>query len=205
MKKFQQKIIRAVAIPASPHTRLVGYARVSTDDQSLDLQIEALTRAGVQPDNIHSETRSGISVKRPALEAALLDCREGDTLVVWKFDRMGRSMRDLLNQLHDLERRKIGFRSLTEGVDTTTPVGRFTVHLLGALAQFERDLIVERTRAGMRVHMAKGGKIGAPRQFTDDKVKEARKMKREGASYAAIANHFGFTTFTVKRYINMKR
>src|SRR5690606_3644790 len=132
-----------------PTGRLIGYARVSTPDQSVDMQLDALRRAGVPEDNLWWETKSGIRSKRPRLELALTQAVRGDTTVVFKLDRLGRSLRDLIDKLADLDKRGIGFRSLTEGIDTTTPIGRFAFHMLGALAQFERDLTVERTRHGM--------------------------------------------------------
>lgn len=168
-------------------SRLVGYARVSTADQSLGLQIDALKNAGVLEDNIHTEKISGVALKRPGLKAALLDAVEGDTFVVWKLDRFGRSLIDLLTQIETLERRGVKFRSLTEGIDTTTPAGRLLLGVLGVLAQFERDLIAERTRAGMARRKAEGATFGAPPKVD---LKKAREMFRKGMSVEAVAAAF---------------
>lgn len=194
------KVRHALQRPASdqpPEGRLVGYARVSTAEQSLQMQIDALTKAGVRRDHIHAETASGVASRRPALALALKDVREGDTLVVWKLDRLGRSMLDLLNQIDALEKRGVGLRSLTDGIDTTTPAGRLMLHMLGALAQFERDLIRERSRAGLLAHIARGGRIGAPRALTPAQVKQGQKWRREHVPVKEIARRFGVTTQTI--------
>lgn len=167
--------------------RLIGYARVSTDDQRLELQTEALTKAGVEPNNIHTDTKSGVSVRRPGLGAAMKDLVAGDTLVVWKLDRLGRSLIDLLNHLTELERRGIGFRSLTESIDTKEPVGRLLLAVLGAVAQFERDLISERTRAGMQVLRDRGVKLGPKRVIDRERV---IKLHRAGYTLDEIAKQF---------------
>ena len=185
--------------------RLIGYARVSTAEQSVAMQEDALLAYGVLPENLHVEKASGIAKNRPALHEALLDARPGDKLIVWKLDRIGRSMFDLINVMRDLEKREIGFRSLTEEIDTTTPGGKLILHVMGALAQFERDLIVERTKAGVRAHIARGGRIGAPRTFTNDKVKEAKRLKKEGKSWVEIGKILGYSVFTVRKYTAHKR
>ena len=161
---------------------LVGYARVSTDEQSVDMQTAALEKAGVDPKNIFSEKISGVSNKRVQLDEAISYCRKGDTLVVWKLDRFGRSLLDLLGRLKLLEEAGIGFKSLTEGIDTTTPGGRLIMHVMGALAQFERDLVVERTREGVRRHIERGGKIGRELVMTEAARAKVAKMFRAGGS-----------------------
>lgn len=176
---------------------MIGYARVSTAEQSIQMQIDALRKAGVQPDNVHAETASGIASKRLALSMALRDVRAGDTLVVWKLDRLGRSMLDLLNRINDLEARGVGLRSLTDGIDTTTPAGRLMLHMLGALAQFERDLIRERTRAGMAAHIARGGRVGAPRALKPTQEVQGRKWRKAGVSVKEIARRLGVTPQTI--------
>lgn len=189
---------RRINAPVKPgEGRLVGYARVSTAEQSLQMQVDALRKAGVHPDNIHTETASGVASKRPALAMALKDAREGDTFVVWKLDRLGRSMLDLLNKIDDLEARGIGLRSLTDGIDTTTPAGRLMLHMLGALAQFERDLIRERTRAGMAAHIARGGRVGAPRALKPAQEVQGRKWRKAGVSVKEIAKRLGVTPQTI--------
>lgn len=180
--------------------RLVGYARVSTSEQSVQMQVDALLKAGVHRDNIHTESVSGVSRRRPALERAYLDLQEGDTLVVWKLDRIGRSLLDLLDRMKRLDDMKCGFRSLTEGIDTTTPGGKLIMHVMGALAQFERDLIVERTRAGVRAHIERGGKIGAELIMTPKLVKKARAMLRRGDSVASVAKALKVSTGTIYNY-----
>ena len=183
MKRSKNAIVEV----AKPVGRLIGYARVSTSEQSLDLQRDALLRAGVLPDNLHEEQVSGVAAKRPKLRAALLDAVDGDTFVVWKLDRLGRSMLDLLQRIEEMETRGVKFKSLTEGVDTTTPAGRLLMHMIGSLAQFERDLIRERTRAGMEAVRARGKKFGAPTKL---KLAEARTLFMAGKSVQQVADHF---------------
>ena len=137
---------------------LIGYARVSTAEQNLDLQKDALTHAGCRP--IFTETRSGATAERPGLAEALAYVREGDVLAVWKLDRLGRSLKDLLEIVTGLESRGIGFRSLQESMDTTTPGGKLIVHVFAALAEFERGVIRERTQAGLLAARARGRQGG---------------------------------------------
>lgn len=139
----------------------IGYARVSTQDQTLDLQRDALAKAGVG--RVYTDTASGAKTDRPGLGKAIDFARDGDTLVVWRLDRLGRSLPHLIETVRELERRGIGFRSLTESIDTTTPGGRLIFHVFGALAEFERDLTRERTNAGLAAARARGRKGGRPR------------------------------------------
>lgn len=139
---------------------LVGYARISTTEQSLDLQIDALRAAGCEA--IHKDSVSGMKEQRPGLDKALQYLREGDTLVVWRLDRLGRSLRHLLDLATDLERRGVGLRSLQESIDTSTAGGKLIFHVFGALAQFERELNRERTMAGLASARARGRKGGRP-------------------------------------------
>ena len=138
----------------------VGYARVSTNDQHLSMQIDALKSSGCQ--EIYSDIASGAKSQRPGLEQALAYLREGDTIVVWKLDRLGRSIQDLIKTVNELENKKIGFKSLQENIDTTTSGGKLIFHIFSALAEFERDLIRERTQAGLRSARARG-KFGGMR------------------------------------------
>lgn len=138
----------------------IGYARVSTTDQTLALQEAALNKADCK--RIFRDTSSGAKADRPGLAAALDYVREGDTLVVWKLDRLGRSLQHLIATLTTLEQRGIGFKSLTENIDTTTPGGKLIFHIFGALAEFERDLIRERTAAGLSAARARGRQGGRP-------------------------------------------
>jgi DNA invertase Pin-like site-specific DNA recombinase len=137
---------------------LVGYARVSTTDQNLDLQHDALQQARCE--KIFEDTRSDAKAERPGLQHALAYLREGDTPVVWKLDRLGRSLRDLITIVADLETRGIGFKSLQESIDTTTPGERLIFHVFAALAEFERDIIREHTHAGLTAARARGRKGG---------------------------------------------
>lgn len=139
---------------------LIGYARVSTADQNLHLQKDALKAAGCA--QICEDTDSGAKMARPGLEKALGMLREGDTLVVWKLDRLGRSLKHLIESVQTLDGRGIGFKSLQDNIDTTTPGGKLLFHILGSLAEFERDLIRERTNAGLAAARARGRKGGRP-------------------------------------------
>jgi DNA invertase Pin-like site-specific DNA recombinase len=149
---------------------LVGYARVSTLEQHLDLQLDALTHAGCE--KIFRDTISGANSERPGLSQAIVFMRHGDVLVVWKLDRLGRSLRDLIDIVSTLRHQGIGFRVLQEAMDTTTPAGELLFHLFGALAEFERALIRLRTRAGLVAARARGRKGGRPRTFTAHKPRQ---------------------------------
>lgn len=158
MRSFRHLSRKAPDTPA-PAGKLIGYARVSTDDQNLSMQTAALEAVGCA--RIYSDKMSGVARKRPGLALALLDLDPGDTLVVWRLDRLGRSVLDLLTRIKALNENGVKFRSLTESIDTSTIVGNLLLAVLGAVAQFERDLTVERTKAGMARRKALGGKIGA--------------------------------------------
>jgi len=145
----------------------IGYARVSTGDQTLNLQLDALRAAGC--DRVFEETASGAKADRPVLKEATAYARAGDVLVVWRLDRLGRSLQHLLTTIAELAERGIGFKSLTEQIDTTTPGGKLVFHLFGALAEFERDLIRERTNAGLAAARARGRLGGRPKKLADPK------------------------------------
>jgi DNA invertase Pin-like site-specific DNA recombinase len=153
---------------------LIGYARVSTADQNLDLQRDALKEAGAE--RVFEEHASGARDDRPQLRAALDQLRQGDTLVVHKLDRLGRSLRSLIAFVEDLRQRGIGFKSLCDAIDTSTPAGRFFFHLLAALAEMERDLIRERTQAGLSAARARGRKGGRKPKLTPQQIENARHM-----------------------------
>lgn len=176
---------------------MIGYARVSTAEQSLNMQIEALTKAGVMKDNLHIEKVSGAAAKRPALDWALETLRPGDTFVVWKMDRMARSLVDLLNRMEKLHKEGANFRSLTEQIDTATPGGRLIFHVLGAIAEFERDLIRERTRAGVKSAMARGVKFGVEPLLSGKQIEKAQKMRNAGKSAREIALALGCSHSTI--------
>ncbi len=156
---------------------LIGYARVSTQDQSLDLQHDALKRAGCE--KVFSDVASGAKAARPSLEQALSHAREGDTLVVWKLDRLGRSLRHLIDSIQALNGRGVGFRSLQESIDTTTPGGKLVFHVFGALAEFERDLIRERTNAGLASARARGRKGGRPKALSQKQLQQAKTLVKD--------------------------
>ena len=153
---------------------LVGYARVSTSDQSLALQQDALTTAGCE--KIFTDVVSGATSARPGLDAALAYLRAGDTLVVWKLDRLGRSLRHLITVVTDLHANHKGLRSLQEAMDTTTPGGKLIFHVFGALAEFERELIRERTQAGLSAARARGRSGGRPRVMTAQTLRTAQQL-----------------------------
>ena len=155
---------------------LIGYARVSTAEQNLDLQTDALNRAGCE--KLFTDKAGGARAERPGLDQALAHLRKGDTLVVWKLDRLGRSIRHLIETVGQLQERKVGFRSLQESIDTTTSGGKLVFHVFAALAEFERDIIRERTRAGLDAARARGKRGGRPRKLDAKKKTQARHAAR---------------------------
>ena len=164
---------------------LVGYARVSTGDQNPDLQRDALAAAGCA--RVFEDAASGVRAARPGLAEAIGYVRDGDVLVVWKLDRLGRSLSHLIETIADLEANGVGLRSLTEAIDTTTPGGRLVFHLFGALGEFERDLIRERTRAGLAAAMARGRKGGRKPVATPERIERARAMIARGLTVREAA------------------
>jgi DNA invertase Pin-like site-specific DNA recombinase len=177
---------------------LIGYARVSTADQNLDLQHDALARAGCE--RVFEDKASVARDDRPGLRDALSHCRQGDVIVVYKLDRLGRTMRGLVELVADLAQRKIEFRSLSDGIDTTTTIGRFTFHLLGALAEMERDLIRERTNAGLAAARARGRKGGRKPVLTEKKLDAARALLQDrNRSVGEVAKQLGVGRTTLYR------
>ena len=166
--------------------RLIGYARVSTDEQNLDLQRNALTDAGCA-EIVEDAGVSGSAKERPGLTRALATCGAGDVLVVWRLDRLGRSLGHLIETVSELGGRGVGFRSLTEAIDTTTAGGRLTFHLFGALAEFERELIGERTRAGLKAARRRGVQLGRPRRLDHYQVRHAAELIERGEQTVAGA------------------
>jgi DNA invertase Pin-like site-specific DNA recombinase len=164
---------------------LIGYARVSTAEQDTALQTDALRKAGC--DRVFEDTASGAKADRPGLSDALAYLRDGDVLVVWRLDRLGRSLPHLIETVGKLEARGVGFRSLTESIDTTTPGGRLIFHVFGALGQFERDLIRERTKAGLTAAAARGRKGGRKPVVTADKLQRARELVANGLNVREAA------------------
>jgi DNA invertase Pin-like site-specific DNA recombinase len=158
---------------------LIGYARISTTDQNLDLQIDALEKAGC--DKIFRDTVGGANAERPGLAQAMTFMREGDVFVVWKLDRLGRSLRDLIDIISALRQRGIGFRVMQESIDTTTPAGELIFHIFGALAEFERALIRQRTQAGLQAARARGRKGGRPKKLNPKQEAQVVKMLADAA------------------------
>lgn len=156
-----------------------GYARVSTEDQNPALQLAALKKAGCK-DVFKDEGMSGATIKRPALARCLKALQCGDMLIVWKLDRLARSLRDLITILDDLRARGVKFRSLTEAIDTDTPTGRAMWQMIGVLAELERSLISERTRAGVKAAKRRGVKFGRKRKMTSEQIEHARKLIEDG-------------------------
>ncbi len=183
---------------------LIGYARVSTVDQNLDLQRNALTEVGCE--RIFLEQMSGAVADRPELMAAIGYCRSGDTLVVWKLDRLARSIKQLIDTVENLRERNIGLRSLTEALDTTTAQGRLVFHMFGALAEFERGLIRERTRAGLSAAKKAGRTGGRPPKLTDDDIQAAKAMlTNPDIGVASVAHRLGVSLATLYRHIPAAR
>lgn len=178
----------------------VGYARVSTSDQDASLQLDALDQAGVV--KVFTDLISGARAQRPQLTAALEYLRPGDTLVVWKLDRLGRSLRDLIDQVAMLEEAGVGLKSLTEDIDTTSPGGRMFFHVMGAMAQFERDLIVQRTRAGMAAAKAAGRHQGRPSVMTPERAQIAKDLSAQGKSLRQISDALNVSKTTAKRALD---
>ena len=179
---------------------LVGYARVSTEDQKLDLQEDALEKAGC--DKFFTDVASGAKDERPGLAGAIAFLRPGDTLVVWKLDRLGRSLWHLIETVTALQARKVGFRSLQESIDTTTSGGKLVFHVFGALAEFERDLIRERTRAGLQAARARGRRGGRPRSLDATRLAQARSLHKDPANTIAdICATLGISRATFYRHL----
>ncbi len=181
---------------------LIGYARVSTQDQTLDLQTDALNRAGCE--KIFTDTTSGAKAERPGLQAAMNHQRAGDTLVVWRLDRLGRTLKHLIATITELSGKGIGFKSLQENMDTTTSGGKLILHIFGALAEFEREVIRERTNAGLQAARARGRLGGRPKLQTKDpkKIALAKQLYDDGSMpVGEICETLQIGRSTLYRYI----
>ena len=181
----------------------IGYARVSSEDQTLDLQHDALAAAGCTV--IHDDRLSGVAANRPGLVAALAACTEGSVLHVWKLDRLGRSMIELLGVVDGLRRRNVGLKVLTgEGaaIDTTRPEGRLILGVFAAFAEFERELIRERTRAGLQATRRRGKRLGRPVALDSDKLELAQRLINEGKGKAIVARMVGVDPATLRRHLS---
>ena len=177
----------------------VGYARVSTPDQRLDVQKEALTRSGC--DKVYEDTASGRSLDRPGLTKAIDKLRDGDTFVVWKLDRLGRSVKQLVDLVSQFEEEGVDFVSLTDAIDTSTPAGRFFFHVMASLSEMERELTIERTRAGLETARLHGRKGGRKRLMTDSKVVAAQKLLASGLRPREVATNLGVSIATLYRWL----
>jgi len=178
---------------------LLGYARVSTDDQCLEAQTKALEQAGCE--RIFTDHASGAKAERIGLSEALRFAREGDSLVVWKLDRLGRSVAHLITLVAGLDQRGVQFRSLTDAIDTGTTSGRFFFHVMAALAQMERELIAERTKAGLEAARKRGRVGGRRRLMTESKVESARKLLASGSPPKEVAKDLGVSVPTLYRWL----
>ncbi len=179
---------------------LVGYARVSTDDQDTRMQRDALERHGVR--RIYEEKASGVST-RPQLRRLLDDMKPGDVLVVWKIDRLARGLFDLLETVERLKSKGCGFRSLTEPMDTTSPIGVFLLQVLGAVAQLERSMIRERVITGQIAALERGVRFGRPETFDASERERVVKAWQSGATIADVARQFGVKRDVVRRVVKM--
>lgn len=178
-----------------------GYARVSTSDQDASLQIDALNAHGC--DRVFADTISGSTTTRPQLDQLLEQLRPGDAVVVWRLDRLGRSVRHLIDIVRQLDERKVGFRSMRESIDTTNPGGKLVFHVFAALAEFERDLIRERTKAGLEAARARGRKGGRPAALTPEQVVAARQMyEKRDLTAVEIARVLGVSRATLYRSLD---
>ena len=178
---------------------LIGYARVSTLDQNLELQREALTKAGCQ--TVFEDKVSSMRADRPGLEKAQEMLREGDTLIVWKLDRLGRSVKQLVDLVGELHKQGVQFNSLTDAIDTGTPSGRFFFHVMASLAEMERELIIERTRAGLDVARQLGRKGGRKPKMTESKIEFAKKLLSSGLPAKDVATNLGVSVPTLYRWV----
>ena len=178
---------------------LIGYARVSTQDQNLSLQLEALKKAGCE--KIFKDKTSGSRADRPGLNKALELLRKDDTLIVWKLDRLGRSVKHLVNLVGELRQEGVQFKSITDSIDTGTPSGRFFFHVMASLAEMERELTIERTRAGLETARKLGRKGGRRRKMTESKVASAKKLLLNGVPPKDVAKNLGVSVPTLYRWI----
>ena len=177
----------------------IGYARVSTKDQDLSLQYEALNQVGC--DKIYEDKASGAKASRKGLNLALEVLRTDDTLVVWKLDRLGRSVKNLVATVGDLEQRGIHFKSLTDNIDTSTTAGRFFFHIMASLAEMERELMIERTRAGLEAARNRGRVGGRKRVMTDSKIQSAKRLLADGIPTKDVAHDLGISIPTLYRWL----
>lgn len=175
---------------------IVGYARVSTQDQNAQLQVDALRAAGCE--KVFIERKTGSNKDRPELNRCLEILRNGDQLIVWRLDRLGRSLKDLIDLVTEFENNGVGFQSLNESINTASPTGKLIFHVFAALAEFERSLIQERTKAGLAAARTRGRKGGRPRKLDEQKIKKAKAMLNDpDITFSEVAKHFGVSRGTL--------
>lgn len=178
---------------------LIGYARVSTEDQNLSLQQDALKKAGCE--KIFEDKISGSRTDRPGLNTLMQVLRKGDTLVVWKLDRLGRTLKSLIDLIKQLEGQGVHFKSLTDQIDTSTAAGRFFFHVMASLAQMERELIIERTKAGLAIAKKAGRTGGRKRKMTDSKLASAKRLLESGRPPREVAENLVVSIPTLYRWL----
>lgn len=178
---------------------LIGYARVSTDEQNLDLQLDALKAAGCE--QTFTDKVTGAAKTKDGLEEALKYARDGDTLVVWKLDRLGRTVKGLVELVEGIQQRGVQFNSITDSIDTSTAAGRFFFHVMAALAQMERELIRERTTAGLKAARARGRLGGRKAMMDDSKIESAKHLLDSGMTSREVATNLGVSRATLYRAI----
>jgi len=175
---------------------LIGYARVSTDSQILDLQVDCLIKSGVDPRNIFTECMSGRNLSRPELQKMLDFIKEEDTLIVYKLDRLARSLPHLIYIVQTLEAKKVHLNSVTENIDTRSPSGKLLINLFGSLAEFERDVIMERTKAGIAAAKARGAHLGRPFSLNALQYDQIKELLRQGKTVSDISKILGIKSRT---------
>lgn len=180
-------------------SQLLGYVRVSTKRQSLDQQVDALTAAGVQPERIFSDKLSGVRTDRPGLAALLQYAREGDVITVVALDRLGRSLAHIVRTIDDLQQRGIAIRSLREGVDFSTPMGRMVAGIFASLAEYERELLIERAAVAREAARARGKRVGRQPKLTPEQGATARRMREGGIDISTIATTLACSRATIYR------
>ena len=182
------------------HPMNIGYCRISTSEQNLELQIQALKEAGCE--KIFEEVASGAKDDRPKLKEAIEYARKGDVITVWKLDRLSRSLKHLIETVSDLEKREVGFRCITQNLDTTSSSGKLVFHVFGAISEFERSLIRERTAAGLKVARARGRLGGRPKVLDQEKITIARSLYEDGkTSVGKICETLGISRATFYRNV----
>jgi len=182
---------------------IVGYARVSTEEQNLGLQLAALKRARCDV-IIEDKGYSGLTATRPGFDKAIETLKRGDTLIVWRLDRLGRSLIHLVETINNFNKKGIHFQSLTESIDTTSSGGRLVFHIMAAMAEFEHALISERTRAGMKTARESGKRIGRPPSLSPLQIAEVLAALKKGESNSSVASRFGVCAKTIRRVVSLR-